>query len=88
MWAILGHSQVALAGFKAADESLLVKETITAIAQVDGKLRDKFEVSVHITDAQLEELAMGSELVQRAIGDKELANVIIRAPKLVNIATK
>ncbi len=88
MWAILGHGQVALAGFKTADESLLVKETITAIAQVDGKLRDKFEVSVHITDAQLKELAMGSELVQRAIGDKELANVIIRAPKLVNIATK
>jgi leucyl-tRNA synthetase len=88
MWEILGHSQVALAEFKTADESLLVKETITAIAQVDGKLRDKFEVSVNITEAELKELAMSSELVRRAIGDKELANVIIRAPKLVNIATK
>jgi leucyl-tRNA synthetase len=88
MWSILGHSQVALAEFKIADESLLVQETITAIAQVDGKLRDKFEVSVNITEAELRELAMGSELVRRAIGDRELANVIIRAPKLVNIATK
>jgi leucyl-tRNA synthetase len=66
----------------------LVKDTIVAIAQVDGKLRDKFEVSVSISEAELRELALGSELVKRAIGDRELAAVIVRAPKLVNIATK
>lgn len=88
MWSILGHKQVALAEFKTADESLLVKETITAIAQVDGKLRDKFEVSVNITESELRQIAMDSVLVQKAIGDRELSNVIIRVPKLVNIATK
>ena len=31
---------------------------------------------------------LNSEAVKRAIGDKELAQVIVRAPKLVNIATK
>ena len=58
------------------------------MVQVDGKLRDKFEVSVEITEDALRELAFASENVQRAIGDKEIANVIVRAPKLVNIATK
>jgi hypothetical protein len=31
---------------------------------------------------------LNSEAVKRAIGDRELAQVIVRAPKLVNIATK
>jgi leucyl-tRNA synthetase len=66
----------------------LVQNTVTAIAQVDGKLRDKFEVSVDISENELRELALGSETVKRAIGDRQLANVIVRAPKLVNIATK
>lgn len=89
MWRLLGHEpSVALACFREVDESLLVQNTVTAIAQVDGKLRDKFEVSVDITEAELRELALSSETVRRAIGERELANVIVRAPKLVNIATK
>ncbi|MEY4990417.1 MAG: hypothetical protein RIS08_643 [Actinomycetota bacterium] len=89
MWRLLGHEpSVALARFREVDESLLVQNTVTAIAQVDGKLRDKFEVSVDITEAELRELALSSETVRRAIGERELANVIVRAPKLVNIATK
>jgi leucyl-tRNA synthetase len=89
MWAKLGHQPgVALAGLQQADESLLVQSTVTAVVQVDGKLRDKFEVSVEISEDDLREKAFASENVIRAIGDKQVANVIIRAPKLVNIATK
>lgn len=89
MWRMLGHEpSVATAGFRDVDQSLLVQDTITAIAQVDGKLRDKFEVSVDITEQDLRELALSSDNVKRAIGDRELAAVIVRAPKLVNIATK
>ncbi len=89
MWAKLGYQPgVALAGLQEADASLLVEDSVVAVVQVDGKLRDKFEVSTSISEADLREKAFGSENVQRAIGDKEVANVIIRAPKLVNIATK
>jgi leucyl-tRNA synthetase len=66
----------------------LVESSIIAIAQVDGKVRDKFEVSVDITENALRELALASDAVKKAIGDKEVVNVIVRAPKLVNIATK
>jgi leucyl-tRNA synthetase len=79
---------VALAGLPEADETLLVEKSITAIVQVDGKLRDKFEVPIDITAEQLKELAFASENVTRAIGESEIANVIVREPKLVNIATK
>ena len=89
MWANLGHQPgVALAGLPEPEQDLLVVNTLTAVVQVDGKLRDKFEVSVSITEDQLRELAINSENVQRSIGDREIANVIVRAPKLVNIATK
>ena len=89
MWELLGHKPgVALAEFASVDESLLVESSIVAIVQVDGKLRDKFEVAVDITEDALRDRALASEAVQRAIGDKTIANVIVRAPKLVNIATK
>jgi leucyl-tRNA synthetase len=89
MWAKLGHAPgVALAGLQPAEESLLVESSTTAVVQVDGKLRDKFEVAIDIDEQALRELAFASENVIRAIGEKSVANVIIRAPKLVNIATK
>ena len=89
MWSLLGHQPcVALAQFRTADLSLLVEDSVVAIAQVDGKLRDRFEVPSNISEQDLRALALNSEAVKRAIGDKELAQVIVRAPKLVNIATK
>jgi len=89
MWAVLGHEPgVALAGLPKADESLLIETSIVAIVQVDGKLRDKFEVPTNISAEELKEMAFGSEAVNRAIGDSEIVNVIIREPKLVSIATK
>ncbi len=89
MWAKLGHQPgVALAGLQEADESLLVETSVVAVVQVDGKLRDKFDVAVSVTEEELRQLAFSSENVKRAIGDKDIANVIIRAPKLVNIATR
>jgi leucyl-tRNA synthetase len=89
MWQKLGHKPgVALAQLPTADLSLLVESSIVAIAQVDGKVRDKFEVPVDISEEALRDLALASEAVKKAIGEKEIANVIVRAPKLVNIATK
>ncbi len=89
MWQKLGHQPgVALTQLPDAKLELLVESSIVAIAQVDGKVRDKFEVSVDISEADLRELALASEAVQKSIGDREIATVIVRAPKLVNIATK
>jgi leucyl-tRNA synthetase len=89
MWEILGHKPgVALAGLPEADPSLLVQTTVTAVLQVDGKLRDTVEVSVDATEADLQAAADASATVQRAIDGREVAKVIIRTPKLINIVTK
>ena len=88
MWQLLGHQpSVALAGFDDFLPELLVKDSLIAVVQVDGKLRDKFEVSSNISESELEAMAMASEAIQKALAGKTIKNVIVRAPKLVNIAT-
>ncbi|MCA4131382.1 leucine--tRNA ligase [Arthrobacter sp. M4] len=86
LWNVLGHpASVVNASWPAVDESLLVQETVTAVVQVQGKVRDRLEVSPSIADADLQELALASENVQRALDGRGIAKVIVRAPKLVNI---
>jgi leucyl-tRNA synthetase len=86
MWERLGHEpSVAHSGWPTVDESLLVEESVTAIVQVQGKLRARLEVSPDISDADLEAAAMAHEAVQRSLEGKQVRKVIVRAPKLVNV---
>ncbi len=89
MWERLGYEpSVATVGWRRADPALLVEDTVTAVVQVNGKVRDRLEVPAKIDGEALEALARASEAVQRSIGSAEIAKVIVRAPGLVNIATK
>ena len=89
MWERLGYPpSVALVPWRRADPALLVEESVTAIVQVDGKVRDRLAVSPKIGAEELEALARSSAAVVRSIGEREIAAVIVRAPRLVNIATK
>ncbi len=86
MWERLGHQPtVARAGWPVVDEALLVEDSVTAVVQVQGKLRARLEVSPDISEADLEAAALADEAVQRALEGKQVRKVIVRAPKLVNI---
>ena len=86
MWDRLGHEPtVALAGWPAVDEALLVEESVTCIVQVAGKVRDKLEVSPNISEDELRSLALAAPGVVKALGDAGVRTVIVRAPRLVNI---
>jgi leucyl-tRNA synthetase len=89
MWEKLGYEPtVALAGWRKADPTLLVEESVTAVFQVDGKVRDKAEVNPKIAPDELEALARASAGVVRTVGSAEITNVVVRAPRLVNVITK
>jgi leucyl-tRNA synthetase len=89
MWSMLGYQPaVALAQWRKADPTLLIEESVTAIVQVDGKVRDRLEVSPKISSEDLEKLGRSSDAVKRSVADREIVNVIVRAPRLVNIATR
>jgi leucyl-tRNA synthetase len=88
MWERLGHRPtVARVGWPEVDEALLVEDSVTAIVQVQGKLRGKLEVSPDISESALEAAALADANVQRALDGKPVRKVIVRAPKLVNIVT-
>jgi leucyl-tRNA synthetase len=84
-WERLGHApSVAKAGWPAVDPALLVRESVTCVVQIAGKVRDRLEVSPEITEADLEALALASDKVQSYLSGTP-RKIIVRAPKLVNI---
>ncbi len=89
MWERLGHRPtVARAGWPAVDEALLVQDSVTAVVQVQGKVRARLEVAPTISDADLEAAALADPSVVRAIDGASVRRVIVRAPKLVNIVVE
>jgi leucyl-tRNA synthetase len=70
-----------------ADPQLSREETVTLVVQVNGKVRDRFEVATDISEEECVRLARGSERVGRALGDRDVARVITRPPRLVNLVT-
>jgi leucyl-tRNA synthetase len=86
MWERLGHQPtVARAGWPVVEEPLLVQETITAIVQIQGKLRAKLQVPPSISATDLQALAMADPAVVRGLEGKTVRKVIVREPKLVNV---
>ena len=85
-WELLGHPpSVAMAGWPSADPDLLVLESVTCVVQVAGKVRDRLEVSPDISEDELRSLALAAPGVRRALDGRPVRNVIVRAPKLVNV---
>jgi leucyl-tRNA synthetase len=70
------------------DAELAKEETVTLVMQVNGKVRDRVEVSADITSEQATELALGSEKIQPWIEDLEVKRVISRPPNLVNLVVE
>jgi leucyl-tRNA synthetase len=88
MWERLGHSPtVARVGWPAVDPALLVEDSVTAIVQIQGRLRAKLEVSPDISGPDLEAAALADAHVQRSLEGATIRTVVVRAPRLVNIVT-
>jgi leucyl-tRNA synthetase len=88
MWEILGYEPfVGLVPWRAADPTLLVEESVTAVVQIDGKVRGTLTVSAKISADELEALARADEKIQRTLGGREIVRAVVRAPKVVSFTT-
>lgn len=86
LWEMRGYgSMLATEPWPDWDEELAKEESVTLVVQVNGKVRDRFEVSVEITADQAEKLALASDKVQGWIDGHEVKRVIARPPNLVNL---
>ena len=85
MWEKLGHKPaIANAGWPTIDKSLIGVDNVIAILQINGKIKDRIEVSPNITKEELEKLARENAEINTAISGQDVKKVITVAPKLVN----
>jgi len=89
LWSRLGHgSSLAYRTFPEADPTLLRVDHATAIVQVNGKVRDRLEVPLTVTDDDLRAVALTSPAVQRTLEGRAVLRVVVRPPRLVNIVAE
>lgn len=86
LWAQLGlpysiHNQ----SWPAYDATAAADEVVTIVVQVNGKVRDKLEVPVEVSEEEVKNLALASDKVQRFIPDGQVRKVVYVPRRLVNI---
>jgi leucyl-tRNA synthetase len=85
-WALLGQpGMIADAPWPVADPALLEDDTVTIAIQVNGKLKDSFEVAKGADKAVVEAAVLAREKVIRALEGRPLRKVIIVPDRLVNL---
>jgi leucyl-tRNA synthetase len=85
---VLGHREsIHMASWPAFDDALAHEERVTLVVQVDGKVRDRLQVDAGVSEEEVREAALSSENARRAIDGKQIAQVIVRPPRLVNVVT-
>ena len=82
-----GRGSIHLVDWPGYDQDIAREESITVIFQVNGKLRDKIDVTPGTGTEELIGLALASEKIQRFIADKKVIKKISVPDKLVNIVT-
>jgi leucyl-tRNA synthetase len=84
LWQRLGHERLWEQPWPQADPALLERETFELVIQVNGKVRDRLEVSADLSEDELVERAKASERVQAHLNGKEIRQAIVVPRKLVN----
>ncbi len=86
LWHRMGESgSVVVAPWPEFDPVLTAVDMVTMVVQVNGKVRDRIEVPVGITEAQAVALALSSERVQAHTGGAEPRKVIAKLPNVVSL---
>lgn len=89
LWEMLGGTgSVHREPWPQVDEAALRVEEITIVLQVNGKVRDRVDVPVDISEEELKELVLSRETLAPYIAGKTVVKVIIVPRKLVNVVVK
>ena len=85
LWQRLGHERLWEQPWPVADESFLERQTFELVVQVNGKVRDRFEVDADLPESELVARALASSRVQAHLNGAEPAKTIVVPGKLVNL---
>jgi leucyl-tRNA synthetase len=87
LWEKLGHERLWEAPWPVADPVLLEVDTVEVVIQVDGKIRDRLQVTPEMAEDELVALAHSSERVRASLDGAEVARTVVVPGKLVNFVT-
>ena len=86
LWSLYGSSDsLTSSGWLSVDHDALVRDEITYVVQVNGKLRAKIEVAADAVKEAIEAAALADENVQKFLDGVTVRKIIVVPNKLVNI---
>lgn len=89
MWEGLGYTEsLKDVAWPVYDEAALVKDTIEIVVQINGKVKEKLNVSNNLSREDLEKEALSNDSVKALVEGKNVVKVIAVPNKLVNIVVK
>jgi len=89
LWQALGHGESLFRqAWPAADAAALVREQVTVVVQVDGKVRSRLTVDVSAPEQAVREQALAEDKIRPWIDGREVAKVVVVPGRLVNIVTR
>jgi leucyl-tRNA synthetase len=86
LWQKLGHKNMIFrARWPEFDPLLAKEEKAVIIVEVNGKVRDKFETDLGLSEDAMKETALGLPRIRALIGDTPVRKVVCIKNKIVNI---
>ncbi|MBE5744302.1 MAG: leucine--tRNA ligase [Clostridiales bacterium] len=86
LWQIIGNKKsVFTAEYPKFDEKALIKDEIELAVQINSKVKAKINVSSDATEKDIEQVALASESIIKALEGKQVRKVIVIKGRLVNI---
>jgi len=84
LWERLGYERLWQQPWPAADVSLLERETVEVVVQVNGRIRDRLRVASNLPEEELVALARASDRVRSFVDGAEATRTVVVPGKLVN----
>jgi len=88
LWDALGGGDLWMHPWPDPDQSLLQRETVTLVVQVNGKLRDRLEVATGLPQEDLVAAARALPKVLAAIDGKQVVREVVVPDRLVNLVVR
>ncbi len=85
LWERFGHERLWEAPWPEADPMLLEHETFELVVQVNGRVRDRVEVAVDLSEEELVERAKELPRVRAHLDGKEIRKTVVVPGRLVNL---
>jgi len=86
LWQSIGNKEsIFKSSWPKYDEKLLIDEVVTVAVQVNGKMRDTFEIAFDSSEEEIKQAALERPITKRWVGDQPIKKIIVVKGKVVNI---